>query len=135
MTKPLPLTICYSLQVLENDGTNCDTALTNGMCCEPAWLEPYPSTFMKTGCRWHPFYPGRSFLFGLRDTAKYNAYLWDQLLPLCWARAGSTFQTKWQKKQMKSAILTRWQVLCKIQIPQAFINVGRKAQYGNMCLM
>lgn len=130
MTKLLPHTISYSLQALENDGTNCDAALTNGMCCEPAWLEPHCSTFTNVGFCWHPFNPGRStFLFGLRGTAKYDACLRDELCAIHWTCGGSTFQLKDHEKLTKSAFLRLWQVVCKIQIPQAFI----KACWKNGC--
>lgn len=47
----------------------------------------------------------RLLVFGHRDTAKGDAYLWDLLFAICWTCAGSIFQPAEQPEQVKSAIL------------------------------
>lgn len=136
MTKLLPRSVPYLLQVLENNGANRDGALTNGMCCHPTWLEPYCPTSRNMGCHWHPFSGGRStFLFGVRGTVKYDAYVLSELCAILWICTGSTFQPKGQEKPVKSAILWWWQVSCKIQTPQTFKKSRGKIYCGNTLSM
>lgn len=90
----LPRAASHSVQS-ESDGTERNAALTDGTCCKAGQLQPSPSALTKKGL----------LLFGHRDTAKGDAYLWDLLFAICWTCAGSIFQPAEQPEQMKSAIL------------------------------